>query len=278
MAHPLDSGGYGSTASRELGVWHRSPVSGAVPVLMFGAVGALSDMGGRREFFGPVVREPEEPVFHSRAEGRVLGISGFVMVQVAGRLDAFRFAMEQLPREVYLSSYHERMLGGCESLLVRSGYLAPGELDARVRGTAAQTQTGRRRGSRLRLSIISAAMRYLQRPMFRRRVSTHVLPLMVGAARPALRRPRFAVGDQVRVRAQQAQGHTRQPGYVTGKLGVITAHFGAMVFPDAHAARRLALPQHLYTVAFEGSELWGEEAEAATEARVDLYEPYLEAA
>ncbi len=37
---------------------------------------ALSDMGGRREFFGPIAREPEEPVFHSAAEGRVFGISG----------------------------------------------------------------------------------------------------------------------------------------------------------------------------------------------------------
>jgi nitrile hydratase len=65
---------------------------------------------------------------------------------------------------------------------------------------------------------------------------------------------------------------------VTGKPGVITAHLGATLFPDAHAVGRRALPQHLYTVAFDGTELWGEGAEPGTEVRVDLYESYLEPA
>jgi hypothetical protein len=42
---------------------------------MFARVAALSDMGGRTEFFGPIVREENEPVFHSPAEGRVSGIT-----------------------------------------------------------------------------------------------------------------------------------------------------------------------------------------------------------
>jgi nitrile hydratase len=233
-------------------------------------------MGGRREFFGPIAREAEEPVFHSAAEGRVLGISGFVMVLVAGSVDSFRYAMERLPREIYLSSYYRRMLGGCEDLLVRAGYLGPGEVEARIEGRRAQP--GQRRGSRLRLAATSRAMRALQRPTFPRWVCAHALPHMFGASRPAFRRPRFAVGDRIRVRAHQAPGHTRQPGYVTGKPGVIVAHLGAMLFPDARAAGRRARPQHLYTVAFQGSDLWGADAEPETEARVDLYEPYLESA
>jgi nitrile hydratase len=233
-------------------------------------------MGGRREFFGPIVREPDEPVFHSAAEGRVLGVSGFVMVLVAGSVDAFRSAMEQLPREIYLSSYYRRFLGGCESVLVRAGYLGPDEVDARIEGRPAEP--GRRRGSRLRLAVFSRGLRLTQRPTFPSWVSAHVLPLVFGASRPALRRARFAVGDRIRVRPQHAKGHTRQPGYVTGKPGVIAAHHGTKLFPDARALGRRARAQHLYTVAFEGRDLWGEEAEARTEARVDLYEPYLEPA
>ena len=61
---------------------------------------ALSDMVGRTEYFGPVVPEANEPVFHSRADGRVFGISGFVLALIGRNLDAFRHAMEQLPREV----------------------------------------------------------------------------------------------------------------------------------------------------------------------------------
>jgi nitrile hydratase beta subunit len=238
---------------------------------------ALSDMGGRRELFGPIARGAEEPVFHSAAEGRVFGVSGFVMVLVAGRsVDAFRAALERLPRETYMSSYYRRVLGGCEDLLVRGGYLGPDEIDARVEGR--RVQPACRRGARLRLSLTSRLMRMLQRSKYPRWVAAHVLPHVFGASRPAFRRPRFAVGDRVRVRARQAPGHTRQPGYVTGKPGVIAAHLGAMLFPDARAAGRLARPQHLYTVAFQGGDLWGENAEAGTEARVDLYEPYLEPA
>jgi nitrile hydratase len=65
---------------------------------------------------------------------------------------------------------------------------------------------------------------------------------------------------------------------VTGKPGIVTAHLGATLFPDARAVGRRARPQHLYTVAFDGNDLWGDAAEAGTEVRVDLYEPYLEAA
>jgi nitrile hydratase len=59
---------------------------------------------------------------------------------------------------------------------------------------------------------------------------------------------------------------------------VVTAHHGATLFPDAHAVGRRARPQHLYTVAFEGRDLWGQAAEPGSEVRVDLYQSYLEAA
>src|SRR5215218_9180417 len=91
-------------------------------------------MGGRTEYFGPIVREPDEPVFHGRWEGRVFGISPFVLALFGGNTDAFRFAMERLPREVYLSSYYRRWLGAFESQLVRAGYVGTDEVDARVEG------------------------------------------------------------------------------------------------------------------------------------------------
>jgi nitrile hydratase subunit beta len=244
--------------------------------VMFGFVAALSDIGGRGEYFGPIVREPGEPVFHSRSEGRVFGISAFVLSLVGRNVDAFRFATAQLPSDVYMSSYYRRMLGGCEKLLVRAGYLGPDEVDARVEGRRATP--GARQGSRLRLAIVARLIRSSLRPALPRWLCANVLPRIFGASRPPFRRRRFAVGERVRVRAEQAAGHTRQPGYVTGKPGVITAHLGATLFPDAHAAGRRARPQHLYTVAFDGGDLWGTANDGDTEVRVDLYEPYLEPA
>jgi nitrile hydratase beta subunit len=237
---------------------------------------AVSDMGGRREYFGAIVREEDDRVFHSPAEGRAFGISAFVLALFGRNLDAFRDATERLPREVYMSSYYRRMLGACEKLLVRGGYLGPDEVDARIHGRWAEA--GARRGSRARLAVVSRVMRVGLRPTLPRWLCAHVLPRMFGASRPALSRGRFAIGDRVRVRSVQAPGHTRQPGYVTGKPGTVAARLGATLFPDAHAVGRRTRPQHLYTVAFAAADLWGDLAEAGTEVRVDLYEPYLEPA
>jgi nitrile hydratase subunit beta len=231
-------------------------------------------MGGRREYFGPIARESNEPVFHARWERRVFGISGFVLALFGGNIEAFRFAMERLPREVYLSSYYERWLRAFEGQLVRAGYLGPDEVDARVHGRSAEP--GRRRASRARVAVTSRVLRSGLRPTLPRWLCAHVLPRVIGTSRPALRQRRFSVGDRIRVRGERVSEYTRQPGYVGGKSGVVTAHLGATLFPDAHAVGRRARAQHLYTVAFEGTDLWGPAAEAGTEVRVDLYESYLE--
>ncbi len=233
-------------------------------------------MGGRTEFFGPIVREPSEPVFHVRWEGRVFGIAAFVLALFRGNIEAFRFAQEQLPREVYMSSYYRRMLGGCEGILVRAGYLAPGEVDARLEGRRVEPHS--ERVSRVRLAITSMVLRAGLRPRFPRWVCAQVLPRVIGTSRPAFRRRRFSAGDRIRVVTVQSSGYTRTPGYVTGRPGVVTAHHGATLFPDAHAVGRRARPQHLYTVAFEGGDLWGDAADPGTEVRVDLFEAYLEPA
>lgn len=236
---------------------------------------APTDMGGDAEFFGAVVPESNEPVFHEPWEGRVFGFSLFLQPLLGRNTDVFRFAMERLPREVYLASYYERWLGAFEGLLEQAGYLAPGEVDARVEGRSADA--GPRRVSRARLAGTAGAVRSLLRPTLRQWYAGRVLPRLLGTSRPTLRRKRYAVGDPVRVRDVRATPYTRQPGYVTGKSGVIAAHLGSTLLPDAVTVGRRALPQHLYTVAFEGDELWGAAAEPGTEVRVDLFESYLEA-
>jgi nitrile hydratase len=48
------------------------------------------------------------------------------------------------------------------------------------------------------------------------------------------------------------------------------------VFPDSNAHGRGEDPQWLYTVSFDGRELWGGEADAALTISIDAFEPYLE--
>ncbi len=233
-------------------------------------------MGGRTELFGPVVREPNEPVFHARWEGRVFGMVLFAVVRFGRNIDATRFAQERLPRDVYLSGYYQRWLAGFESQLVRAGHLGADEVDARLAGRASLTAAPRT--SRMNLAVTARMISFLLRPRFPHWFAAQVLPRLVGTARPTARGPQYAVDDRVRVRNYRPPGHTRQPGYVTGKPGVVVAHLGSTAFPDAHAVGRRARPQHLYTVSFDASDLWGAAAEPAAEVRVDLYGAYLEPA
>jgi hypothetical protein len=74
-------------------------------------------------------------------------------------------------------------------------------------------------------------------------------------ARQVDRPPLFRGGQAVRTRNHQPAGHTRLPAYGRGEN-----------------------PQYLYTVRFDGRELWGGSAEPATVVHLDLFEPYLEPA
>jgi nitrile hydratase len=89
---------------------------------------------------------------------------------------------------------------------------------------------------------------------------------------------RFAVGEAVRVKARASGRHTRLPGYVGGKRGVISHARGGFVFPDTNAHGEGEQPQSLYTVSFSARELWGDDAEPHASVYVDLFEPYLEIA
>ena len=90
------------------------------------------------------------------------------------------------------------------------------------------------------------------------------------------RPPRFRSGDRVRVRDRRTNGHTRLPGYVRGRRGVVVLEQGGWVYPDTHAHGEGEQPQYVYAVRFDGRELWGDTAEPGSCVTVDLFEPYLE--
>lgn len=208
------------------------------------------DLGGMHGF-GPVEVERDEPVFHARWEGRVLGM----VYQVVGMgwvtIDAFRHGIERTPPVEYLTTgYYGRWLASLARVLVARGVLAPGELDARAAG------------------------RRVPAPP-----SPELPTTMAGPFERPLDRPaRFRVGDAVRARVVSPGGHTRLPRYVAGRRGVVALVHAPAVYPDTNADGRGEDPQHLYNVRFAATELWGTSAEPATALHIDLFEPYLEPA
>ena len=74
------------------------------------------------------------------------------------------------------------------------------------------------------------------------------------------------------------KGHTRLPRYARGKSGVVEAVRGSFVFPDTNAHGQGENPQWVYTVVFDGREIWGEEIDPSLSLSVDAWESYLEPA
>ena len=216
------------------------------------------DLGGMHGL-GPIDAEPEasEPVFHHEWEQRVFALMLATGALGQWSIDVGRHARErQHPADYLRHSYYENWLTGLEKLLVERGLVSAEELaSGRAAGPAAEALRGR---------VLSAA----QVPST---IATGS-PVAVTIDAP----PRYAVGDRVRALNRHPTGHTREPRYVRGRVGVVHEHYGAHVFPDLSAAGRRE-GRHLYSVRFAARELWGEPARNGA-VYADLWEDYLEPA
>jgi hypothetical protein len=93
----------------------------------------IHDLGGMHGF-GAVEPEADEPVFHAKWEGRVLGMLLGLTAQARWTIDEFRHAIERMDPAYYLgSSYYEHWLDALERIVVEKGMLETGELTARLR-------------------------------------------------------------------------------------------------------------------------------------------------
>jgi nitrile hydratase beta subunit len=217
-------------------------------------VNGVHDMGGM-QCFGPVEPEPNEPVFHSDWEARVLALNRALGYARAWNIDMSRAAVENLPPEVYLTrSYYEKWALRMERLLLDLELVDADELAA---GRA--LRPGKPLPRKLAAADVAAA---LTRGSYGR---------TPGA--PA----RFKAGDQVRTRNINPATHTRLPRYARGRVGTVECVRGCHVFPDSVAIGKGENPQWLYTLRFEGRELWGENCDPNLKVSIEAFEPYLEA-
>lgn len=214
----------------------------------------IHDMGGMHGF-GPVEPEPNEPTFHSRWEARALAINRAMSYTKVWTIDQSRAAIEELPPRDYLAlSYYERWMRRLERLLIEFGLVGADEIAA---GRAL------RPGKPLRTLKADEVANALTRSCF---------------ARPTNTTPRFAAGDRVRAKNINPTTHTRLPRYARGHVGVIEGVRGCHVFPDSVVIGQGENPQWLYTVVFDGRELWGESADPTLKVSIEAWEPYLEKA
>jgi len=213
-----------------------------------------ADLGGRN-MPGRIVPEPEDERFHANWEARVLALTLAMGGTGSWNIDASRSARETLPNYERMS-YYQIWLAGLEKLMAERAQVMPDEIAAgRMLHPAQPVQR------MLRAADVPA-----------------VLAKGTNVERPATVPPRFAEGQRVRTRAGHVDHHTRLPAYVRGKVGTIAHRHGMHVFADAHAQGVGEQPQWLYTVAFDGEDLWGPGSEPGLSVSVDAWESYLEPA
>jgi nitrile hydratase len=214
------------------------------------------DLGGQMGF-GPVAPEKDEPIFHAEWEKRALGVTLATGAFGAWNIDESRHARETLPpAEYYSSSYYQIWIKGLEKLLQRHGFVSAADLAAgkAVDGTAPPKRV-------LKAADVAAT-----------------LARGGPCDRPVETPARFKAGDKVRTKNFNPTGHTRLPRYARAKSGVVEAVREGYVFPDTNAHHKGEDPQWLYTVVFDGSEIWGEGADPTLTVSIDAWESYLEPA
>lgn len=214
---------------------------------------SYADIGGELGH-GRVMPEIDEPVFHADWERQVLGMAFgiFLTGQING--DRFRSILETLPDYRSLS-YYQKWARGLEKLLLEKGLVGADEIDAG------------------RVLHAKKTIPHVPRVADVRKLFAGDLPSL---PRPSTAPARFAVSEQVRMRAEEVNHHTRLPGYTRGRRGQVESVRGVYVFPDTNAQGLGEQPQWLYTVVFAGRELWGEEATEGLTVSIDAWEPYLE--
>ncbi len=222
----------------------------------------IHDMGGLHGF-GEVVVEQNEPVFHSRWEGRVFALTQIMDLTGLYSLDEHRHEIELMQTPDYLrDGYYGRWLFALESILLRKHVLHECEIENRIQNIARDNET------------------YPAVELVRNWPLREESKIRWGAWRHEEKiSPRFAVGDIVRIKNWQPPGHTRLPAYLRSKVGTIEiVNNQAWIFPDTRAHEKGENLQAVYNVSFEAGEVWGEFAEPNSTINVDLSEFYLEKA
>jgi len=214
----------------------------------------IHDMGGM-DGFGKVEVEQNEPTFHETWEGRVMAMVRAMGANGGLNIDTQRFARESLPPVTYLeSSYYQKWFLALEQQMLQRGMVRADEI---AKGHSLRESPPLPRGT--------FAMKDVERVMTRG-----------SFAREAQAKPSFTVGDRVRTKNIHPATHTRLPRYARNKVGVVERINGCHVFPDTNAQGKGDHPQWLYTVVFDGAELWGPDGDPSLKVSIEAFEPYLE--
>ena len=216
----------------------------------------IHDMGGMQDM-GSVEADKNEPVFHEPWEGRFFAMRRAMGAWGKWNIDALRHGVELVPPEEYLRlGYYARQFVALLPMIVKSGLVSQAEIDSGT-PTAGQAKTT---------------------PALTPEKAEVLIARGVPANRDVKVAARFNVGERVRTRNLNLEGHTRLPRYARAKIGTISIDHGVFVLPDTNAHFKGENPQHLYSVRFSARELWGNAVSEKDSVNLDMWDDYLDPA
>lgn len=171
------------------------------------------------------------------------------------------------PFDYFRFRYYEKWLGGIAGFFVDEGYVTQAELDAR---TATYLEDGNLDAAALpsggSAAIDDQVLKYLREGD--------------SPKRPLKAPPKFSVGAKVLVKNIPPEKHTRLPGYLRGKVGVVSEVYdGAYAYFFSTGPDGIGAPMPCYTVSFMPEAIWGKAmVDPVSTVYADLFETYLDAA
>lgn len=166
------------------------------------------------------------------------------------------------PFDYFKYRYYEKWLGGISSYFVAHGYITQAELDARTDSVLSG-------GPTKPAGVGDAAIDT--------RIHTY---LMVGddPKRPG-NAPAFKIGDKVEVADPPTVEHTRVPGHLRNKIGIVdTVYDGAFTYLCSTGPDGIGDAMATYCVRFDPETLWPGKTEPNSVFYADLFEAYLKPA
>jgi nitrile hydratase len=165
------------------------------------------------------------------------------------------------PLDYFKYRYYEKWLGGITGYFVEKGYITEAELDARTREVLANPARAARRGGD---------------PAIDRRILTYLVNGDDGR-RDNGAAPRFKAGDKVLVRNVPTVEHTRLPGHLRDRTGVVvTVYPGTYTYLTSTGSDGIGDAMPVYSVAFDPETIWTGNTEANVTIYADLYDAYLD--
>lgn len=163
------------------------------------------------------------------------------------------------PFEYFKYRYYEKWLGGISGFFVGAGYITEEELEAKSKEYLASPDSPLPSGGEP--GIDEQVIKYLR----------------VGDSpkRDIDAKPKFALGDKVLIKDLPPTDHTRLPGYLRDKPGVVTTVYDGAYTYFCETADGLGEPMPVYCIRFDPVDIWGEMAEGKACVYADIFETYI---